>query len=145
MQKIALSQLSSDPLNVRKEHKNQAKMPSVKMLCAIARDLTPKGARAIRTVINGDTDAINPIRQTYLPNKFTRIGNGHYSFIERAELLNTILECHGIEYIHPKGDHSEPPIAAYCNTGDMYCPTLCYYKHEWRIMDEETLRNKCNA
>lgn len=117
----------------------QSRMPSVKMLCAIARDLTPRGARDIRTVINGDQAAIDPIYQSRYPNRLTRVP-GPYGIGDRAELIDAILGTRGVEPLYAKtNDYHDVPDALFCNAGDLYCPTLCYYNGEWRVMCLETL------
>lgn len=48
--------------------------------------------------------------------------------------VNNFLGLHGKEYIRSKQDTQWEALGiSYCNTGDSYCPTLCYDHKSGRI------------
>lgn len=121
--------------------------PSVKTLMAL-KDMTRLNALFIRRVIKADREGLLDIASE-LDEHRREVPWQRYNYINhrtpelRAELLDTILETYGVEYLFkstdgltgtPEGIHDEP-ILVYLNAGDSYATTLLKYRGRWQVGD----------
>lgn len=120
--------------------------PSVKTLTSSLKDVDTSKARLIRKLIKADREGLLELAATL--DKFSRdIHWQRYNYINhptadlRAELLDSVLETHGVEYLFkgsdglrcdPESQHDQP-ICVYLNAGDTYATTLLKYRGRWQV------------
>lgn len=51
---------------------------------------------------------------------------------EAMDIIDRILNTHGVEYI-PQGHNAKSPAITYCNTGDTYGTTILYVNGRYRV------------
>jgi len=102
------------------------RLPSIKTFCAAFRDLTKEDAKLLRSVLSGE------VIPDDMPEKFpdtNRLIRQCYHRPSESEIrmfaANELLELFGTEAVFEGS--SVWPWLEYCNTGEMYTPTLCLY------------------
>lgn len=107
----------------------QSNFPSIKTLTTRL-NITPEKAKIIRFIFTANRndllDNINGITSC-IPNtiKWVKSCYNIPALNEiRIEAINEVLECYGVEYCESiSGDY-----LSYCEAGDTYICTVCYYK-----------------
>lgn len=120
--------------------------PSIKTLTSQLKDVDVPKAKLIRSIIKGNREDLLYIAES-LDKHHRDIHWQRFNYINhpiadlRAELLNTALDCFGVEYLfqgsdglrgNPEGPYDEP-VCTYLNAGDTYAPTLLKYRGRWQV------------
>jgi len=120
--------------------------PSIKTLTSSLKDVDTVKAKLIRKLIKADREGLLELAGTL--DKFNRdIHWQRFNYINhptadlRAELLDSVLETYGVEYLFKGSDGlrcdpegcQDQPICTYLNTGDTYAPTLLQYRGRWQV------------
>jgi hypothetical protein len=121
--------------------------PSIKTLTSQLKDVDVLKAKLIRSIIK----AVYKDNLLYIAESLDKYHRGihwqrlnyiNYSFSDlKAELLNTVLDTYGVEYLFKGSDGlrgnpegcNDLPICTYMNTGDTYAATLLKYRGRWQV------------
>ena len=120
--------------------------PSIKTLTSQLKDVDVPKAKLIRSIIKGKREDLLYIAESldkhHRDIHWQRLNYINYSFSDlKAELLNTVLDTYGVEYLFEGSDGlrgnpegcNDLPICTYLNTGDTYAPTLLKYRGRWQV------------
>ncbi len=112
------------------------KAPSEKELCELL-DLSPEQARLVRELAQNvdHRDNLEALIEEHCPQTW-RYANSCHSWPFHGHMwrctmvlhaVDCILNTHGVESMRTEDeDVCDTPTLQYCNTGDMYAPTLFY-------------------
>ena len=120
--------------------------PSIKTLTSQLEDVDIPKAKLIRSIIKGKREDLLYIAESLDEHRrdihWQRFNYINYPIADlRTELLNTVLDTYGVEYLFEGSDglRGDPegcndlPICTYLNTGDTYAPTLLKYRGRWQV------------